>query len=69
MSQNQLFNHILGAGVPSEYAKDAADMISAKCNEAWLGNNEAVTELADTFIKLYAIEKEQSLVTLKRKLV
>lgn len=69
MNNNQLYNHILGAGVPSPYAAQAADMISATANEAWLGNLETVSELANDFIRLYGIEGDKSLETLKGKLV
>lgn len=69
MTNSDLYNHLRLSGIPSPIAALAADMISAKADELWLGNDEAVTELANDFIRLYGIEGDNSLETLKGMLI
>lgn len=72
MNNSQLYNHFRLSGIPSPLATQAADAISEKYDEFLAVdslNAAAVLELANDFIKLYAIEGDESLETLKAKLV
>lgn len=69
MNNNELYNHFLAAEIPSAIAALAADAISAKVDELWLGQPDAVKELANDFIKLYGISGDNALSELKARLV
>lgn len=69
MTNDELYNHFLAAEIPSAIAALAADAISAKVDELWLGQPDAVKELANTFIELYKAEGKKSLETLEGKLI
>lgn len=69
MTNDALYNHFLSAEIPSAIAALAADAISAKVDELWLGQPSAVGELANDFIKLYGISGDSALSELKARLV
>lgn len=69
MTNSELYNYFLAAKIPSRIAALAADAISLKSDELWLGDTFAVKELAETFIELYSIEGDLSLETLGEMLV
>lgn len=69
MNNDALYNHFLAAKIPSAIAALAADAISAKVDELWLGNPDAVRELASDFVKLYGISGDNALSELEARLV